>query len=622
MCGIVGGWFAHGAPPSEVLDEALARLRHRGPDGEGLLTDGPVTLAMRRLAIIDLPGGGQPISSEDGAVSVVCNGEVYNHVELARDLRARHAFRSGSDVEAIVHGYEELGPAVCERLVGMFAFALWDARRRRLLLARDRFGKKPLYYLHARGSLLFASELKALRVLARALELPWTLREQAVYDYLSLGVVPQPETAFEGVRAVPPATWLEYDGRSLRAAEYWRLERRDRPRSYGAALEGARALVADAVRLRLRADVPVGVFLSGGVDSTVVAFEAAQVVPAGLRTFTVGFDDAVHDESGVAARTARTFGVENSALRLSVAPQALLEQVVAHYDQPFADPSALPSLAVARAAREHVTVVLNGDGGDEVFAGYRRYVGARLLDLLGPGRVAAAQVARPLARALSRARSDRRSAAGFLARLLRGLAQTSAGGRYLVWTNDLLLEEHKRALWRGGPCRPTEQWLAERLPPPGEGDLALLRRGDREVNLLSDLLVKMDMATMAYGLEARSPLLDHRLAELTASVPPGWLVRAGRGKALLKDAYRGRIPDEVLGGRKRGFEVPLARWLATDLRPLVQEALGAGARVRDLLAPSFVDEVARGGAPAGSNGPHLQYALLVLELWLRSEAVG
>jgi asparagine synthase (glutamine-hydrolysing) len=298
MCGILGGWSAQPIP-REGIDEALKRLAHRGPDDSGLFSSAPAFLGSRRLSIIDLEGGHQPIANEDGSVVVVLNGEIYNYVELMADLKTRgHTFRTASDTETLVHLYEERGEELVKALRGMFAFAIWDGPRKRLFLARDRFGKKPLFYSRLRdGGLLFASELKALRPLALAASENWQIRDQGIYDYLSLGVVPQPETIYEGVHALMPGHWLTFDGHQLQQNRYWRLQYEPKANiPYDEVLERTRTLIEEAVRLRLRSDVPLGVFLSGGVDSTVVAYEAARVVGKSLQTFTVAMEQKEFDE--------------------------------------------------------------------------------------------------------------------------------------------------------------------------------------------------------------------------------------------------------------------------------------------------------------------------------------
>ena len=616
MCGIAGVCGAQGAGAAVHVAEALAALRHRGPDGEGTFAEAGVALGMRRLAVIDLVTGDQPVFSEDRNVVAVLNGEIYNYLELREVLRRRgHALTTAGDAEVLVHLYQEEGAALCERLRGMFAFAIWDRNSATLLLGRDRFGKKPLYFAQLPGSgLAFASELKGLVPLLRGAGAPPRLREQGIYDYLSLGAVPQPDTVYDGVRAVRPGHWLSFGAGGVREVPYWHPELEPKAEiPYREAGERLRGKLSEAVRLRLRSDVPVGVFLSGGVDSSVVAYEAARHAGAALRTFTVSVADQRLDEAPVARRTAAALGVENVVLPLRVAPLDDLMTVVRHFDQPFADASAIPSLAIARLARQHVTVVLNGDGGDEVCGGYRRYLAARVL-----GRVEAVPgLARAMRGALAGVAAERRrSPAGLLRRFGRGLALPD-GQRYLVWTSDLLLEDDKRQAWRGAPQRPTEAWVEDQLTP-GLTAMDAQVAGDLRINLPSDLLVKMDMATMAASLEARSPFLDHEVAEMALRLPVSYRVRRGRLKALVRDAYRGVIPREVLAGPKRGFEVPLAAWLAGDLREVVHDALAVpGAKVSDLLDPGFVRGLVQGSAMRERNRAGIVYALLVLELWLR-----
>lgn len=616
MCGIGGAWRVATPDLEPALQAALAALRHRGPDGQGLHVEPGVALGMRRLAIIDVAGGQQPLWNETDDVGVVLNGEIYTYVELLQRLAAAgHRLRTRSDTETLVHLYEDEGDAFVHALRGMFAFALFDRPRRRLLLGRDRFGKKPLYYARTPGGgLVYASELKALRPLLAAAGVAVEVDDQAIYDFLSLGAVPQPRTAFRGVRALPPGTLLVADDEGVREERYWTPAFEPKLQlGYGEAQARVRDAVAEAVRIRLRSDVPLGAFLSGGVDSTIVAFEAARAVGGTLRTFTVGSDDPAVDESAVAARTAGRLGVQHTLLRLDVDPLRDLAALVRQYDQPFADPSAIPSLAVSRAAREHVTVVLNGDGGDELFGGYRRYVAARATEALGwvPAPAAAWLGARL-------AGGARRSAAGFAARLLRGLALPPEE-RYLVWTGDMLRDADKRPAWRrpGTPVA-TEALVATAL---ASGLRGLDRQVAAEValNLPSALLVKMDVATSAASLEGRSPFLDQEVAALALRLPAAYRVRGRRTKAILRDAYADALGDEVARGAKRGFEVPLARWLAHDWRDVVGDTLGApDARVLGYVDPALVARARAADGFPDRNRAYVAYAFLVLELWLRS----
>ncbi|HXT41684.1 MAG TPA: asparagine synthase C-terminal domain-containing protein, partial [Candidatus Angelobacter sp.] len=395
---------------------------------------------------------------------------------------------------------------------------------------------------------------------------------------------------------------------------YWRLEYLPKTSlPYEEALDRTRALVNEAVRLRLRSDVPLGVFLSGGVDSSVVAYEAAKQVGETLQTFTVSMGQDEFDEAPIAQRTAQALRVRNTVLPLKVSPLDELQFLARHYDQPFADSSAIPSYAVSRMAGERLKVVLNGDGGDELFAGYRRYLAANRFDHF---RRLPRGLFRVAARGLAALSGKRRSRLGYATRFVRGMG-SEPGARFLAWTTDMIFEPEKRRYWRRGPMRSTEQLIEECLP----ASLPMLdtqRTADMNFILGSTLLVKMDMATMAASLEARSPLLDSVLAEFTATLPGDYLLRNGRPKAMLRDAYRGRLPDEVIGGEKRGFEIPLVSWLRKELRPIIQDTVGSkDARVRAYLADELVDGLLGQTMLPDRNWGQLVYALLVLELWLR-----
>ena len=605
MCGIAGHLNLN--KKSDVL-AGLSLLHHRGPDEKGVFTDRVCHLGIRRLAIVDLTPGVQPVTSKGGEVVTVMNGEVYNHVELAEGLHASgYLLKSKTDAEVVPHLYEEYGDQFLEKLRGMFALAIWDSKRQRLLLARDRFGKKPLYYRRVGDGVAFASEIKALKAMAPDAE--WKVREQSVYDYLSLGVVPQSGTVYEGVAQVPPGSLMVFDRGQLETQSYWI----PRPGKQTACLEEIREKVQESVRLRLRSDVPVGVFLSGGIDSNVVAYEASRETKGEVVTFTVGMSEERLDESTVALVAAQRYGVRNEVLPLEISPERDLMDLVRHYDQPFADSSALACWAVARAAAQRVKVVLTGDGGDELFGGYRRHLAAyRLGQMQGVPRWAWHALAKMFPR------RHRRSLLGFARRFARGAGSTP-GRRYLEWSSDLLLDDDKCTIWQGGEVAATEGWIETQV----EGKVSLLRQQmqlDQRVNLLSDLLVKMDMATMAHSLEARSPLLDHELAEYTMGLTDGDLIRGGVTKSVLRRAYADVLPVEVLNGKKRGFEVPVERWLETEWRELLQDVLGA----QEPAAAAYVDrrflrDLIADRLEGDWNVPMLKYTMLVLELWLREQ---
>jgi asparagine synthase (glutamine-hydrolysing) len=616
VCGISGYW-GHDKNIAAQLGASLETIHHRGPNQRGTHVTSDLSMGMTRLSVIDLEGGRQPVYNQDRTIAVVFNGEIYNYRELMRDLTAKgHRFTTHSDTEVLVHLYEEHGAAMVTELRGMFAFAIHDSINASLYLARDRFGKKPLFYRAQGDGLIFASEIKALKPYARAAGERWNVSGQAVADYLSLGVVPQPNTIYEGIFCIPAGTYTTFSKGNLDIRGYWSPTFSPKTDlTYEEAQRETRRLIGESVRLRLRSDVPLGVFLSGGVDSSVIAYEAAQVLGSDLQCFTVSTGGEL-DESDLAAQTARLLGVQHHVLPLRLDPVEGLQTVVKHYDQPFADSSAIPSRQIAKMAAEHVTVVLNGDGGDEVFAGYRRYIAAANVSRLSwiPQPVAAR-----LAATLGSGSIMRRSPLGFAARFARGLALT-ADERYLAWTSDMLRESDKSEHWVGPPVEATERLVCETLIS-GLSQLDQQLESDRRLNLLSDLLVKMDMACMAHSLEARSPLLDHTIAEFAWRLPDRYRVRRGRPKRVLRDAYRGVLPPDVTTGAKRGFEIPLNEWLAGDLKPLLHDLVGSpSARLRSFVDDSLITALLDETAFADRNRAFLLYALLVLELWLEQES--
>jgi asparagine synthase (glutamine-hydrolysing) len=617
MCGILGS-FSTSLSPSDIQC-SLDKITHRGPDDFGIYKADFAFLGMRRLSIIDVTGGHQPIFNEDKKISVVFNGEIYNYKELIPDLESRgHVFQTRSDTEVLVHLYEEYGSDMCRFLRGMFAFAILDERDQSVFIARDRFGKKPLYYLSHHKEVFFASEIKALRRMAETKGISLSISEQAIFDYLSLGVVPQPSTIYQEIACLPPASFMKINADGHTISEYWNLDYPSKLElSYPDAIDKVRDLVSESVRLRLRSDVPLGVFLSGGVDSSVIAYEAAKELGDNLQTFTVKMATAEFDESRIATQTAQMLGIKNTILPLEMNPLNSLQKVVTHYDQPYADSSAIPSLEISKLARNHVTVVLNGDGADEIFGGYRRHLAARRLAALEWIPTGVAKMGATLLESLA---SGRRSGFGFAARFARGLAQTPAE-RYLTWTADMLLDSDKRSVWRGASVAATERLIEAELPRlQGLSGLDKQMALDIRFNLLSDLLVKMDMATMAYSLEGRSPFMDHVLAETVARLPDQ--MKIGKTtKQILKDAYADKLPPAVTNAPKRGFEIPLESWLEGSLKSLFQDTLGSkNSKISKYLEPDFIQGILDRSILKDRNWKYIAYALLVLEMWLEEFA--
>lgn len=604
MCGIAGVVGAR--PDPDVLFRMGQAIAHRGPDeaNETLLDD--AGFAFRRLSIIDVAGGGQPIWNETGDVAILLNGEIYNHSELRGPLESRgHRFRTHSDVESVLHLWEEKGAACLSELRGMFALVIWDMRAGRLFLARDRLGKKPLFYHQVPGGLVFGSEIKAI------LQHPAVPREpnmEAIDLFLSFHCVPSPLTAFAGIDCLPPGHQLTWQAGRLEISRYWDLVYGGaEPTSEAEIREETLRLLRESVRIRLESEVPLGAFLSGGLDSSTVVALAAEASHTPLNTFSIGFSSREFDESSYARLVARRFGTNHHELRVDQAPAETIHELVKQFDQPFGDSSAIPTLQVARITRPYVTVVLTGDGGDETFAGYDRYGLARfapLFSLPSPVLQGLYRAAGPFGRYLGRAERILRARPNSLAEAyLATLYQPSAPGRAASFLHAT--EAMRRRFTQGG--NPLDSMLTT----------------DVHGYLPDDLLVKVDMATMAHSLEARSPLLDQRLMEFTARLPASLKLRGGRQKRLLRLAMEGILPPEILDRPKRGFGVPLAHWLRTDLADVMRDSLlsgrAAARRHFDLNdLKRIVDETLAG---AGTH-KYLVWDLITLELWQRTYIDG
>jgi asparagine synthase (glutamine-hydrolysing) len=620
MCGIVGSVRSDGqAVDPALLERMCAALEHRGPDQRGIHADGPAGLGIQRLRVVDLEGSDQPIYNEDRSVAVVLNGEIYNFRELRRRLEAAgHRFRSDGDTETIVHLYEEEGVDCVRSLDGMFAFALWDAPRGRLLVARDRVGKKPLFYALGSHGLSFASELRAL---LQDGELPREIDDQALDCYLAYGYVPAPLSAFRAVRKLPPATSMVYEGGAVALKRYWQL---DYARKH--AVEDARELhgpllenLCRAVRKRLVADVPLGAFLSGGIDSSAVVAAMARETSEPVRTFSIGFDDKRFDELEHARQVAQLFGTEHEELQVRPDAIAIAPRIARHYGEPFADSSAVPSFYLAEMTRRHVTVALNGDGGDESFAGYTRYaanvLAGRLERIPAPLRRLGGGLAARLPVA-----AEEQSARNRLRRLGGSLGLDGAG-RYERYVS-LFSREQRAQLYNdeqlaalGGSPVAAEAIAEPWRQASGESRLDVLLEVDVRTYLPGDLLAKIDIATMAHSLEARSPFLDPELMQFAASIPAPLKLRGMEKKAVLRDALRAWLPDSILDRPKQGFSVPMAGWLRGDLRQysrnlLLDPASFAQQRFRRRAVESLLDAHA-----AGVDNSQRIWALLMLELW-------
>lgn len=616
-------FLRQGVAARERLEAAMDAVRHRGPDEAGVHLDGPVGLGHRRLSIIDVADGQQPMTGGTGALWVTYNGEIYNFAEIRRALEgAGIHFRTRSDTEVLLEAYRARGRDCLGDFRGMFAFALWDAERRELFLARDRLGVKPLYTAETPAGFFFASEVPALFTLA---DLPRTLDPVALQHYLTLQYVPAPWTGFAAIRKLPPAhSQVVRDGRVVREERYWDVAPAADPRlDEREARARVRDLLAEATRVRLVSDVPVGAFLSGGVDSSITVALMAQALDRPVKTFCVGFPEARLDERRYAAEVARRCGADHAEVTVDLDVAAALPRLVRQAGSPFADPSLVPTYAVAAAGRREITVALTGDGGDEAFGGYKRY------GILGFAARAQAAGLAPAWRALRKGtlflerrlnpRRQKRYPAGPADLVLE---ERDPVAQYLILTRifgaealEALVSSEIRRAWTDDA---TAEWLRARWRRTETGD-AVCRWMDLDRNafLAEDVLPKVDIASMAASLECRSPFLDHKVVEFAATLPGGWLVDSirKRGKRLLRDAFRDLVPFQVMDRPKMGFTPPVAEWLRRDVRPLVTD---------HLLAPGPFYNVIRREAVAWLVHQHLEgkgshakalWTLLSLRLW-------
>ncbi|HEV7771229.1 MAG TPA: asparagine synthase (glutamine-hydrolyzing) [Solirubrobacterales bacterium] len=623
MCGIAGQARAGGgAVERDVIARMCAAQEHRGPDSSGIHLSPGIGLGIRRLRVIDLETGDQPVYNEDRSVAVVLNGEIYNYEELRQQLLRRgHRLSGKGDTEVIAHLYEEHGIECVSRLQGMFCFALWDSRHRLLLLARDRVGKKPLFYSFRGGVLSFASELRAL---IEDPEVPRQLDCEAIDAYLAYGYVPGPMSIYRGVRKLPPAHRLVYQEGAIASERYWRLDYSvKRPVNDLRELhEEIRACLRASVARRMVADVPLGAFLSGGIDSSAVVAAMAEQSSQPVKTFSIGFADEAVNELPRARLVADRFATDHHELIVEPDAVELLPKLARHYGEPFGDHSALPCFYLAEMARRHVTVALNGDGGDESFGGYQRYtsnlLAARLERLPAPLRRAIAATAGRVGGGVGTESRPRRALrfAGRLAgrpqeRYLRQVSIFDAEERQALYTPELARMTAAAAT--------DDVLLRPWREAGGAGLLDQLLEVDTTVYLPGDLLAKIDIATMAFSLEARSPLLDPEMMEMAASIPAVHKARGLQRKIALRGALRGWLPDAILDGPKRGFELPVARWLRTDLAPFTREVLlDRESTNRGWTRPgavaALIDQHVAGTADHGRK----LWSLLVLELWASS----
>jgi asparagine synthase (glutamine-hydrolysing) len=619
VCGIAGKVSVDSAIDRALIERMCAAIEHRGPDSRGVFNEPGVGLGVQRLRVIDLVTGDQPIFNERRSLVVVLNGEIYNFEELRAQLaRKGHTFSTQSDTEVVVHLYEEYGAACVTHLRGMFAFALWDADARQLLVARDRIGKKPLFYAEAGGTFWFASEAKAIledRDVDRSVDF------DAIDNFLQLQYVPHPRSAFAALKKLPPGhTLLWRDGR-IEVSRYWKLSYAPNALTdVREAHEQIRDALVEATSLRLRSDVPLGAFLSGGVDSSAVV-AAMSMAGGNVKTFSIGFDVQGYDETPYAREVATLFATDHHELRVRPSAIDVLPRLVWHYGEPFADHSAIPSFYLSELTRRHVTVALNGDGGDESFAGYTRYLRRRGDYLAALPRRARALIAKLADRAgpggdprSLRARVEEAAYFSYLpsyARYAARMAYFDERERQQLYT-----PEFSSSL---GETTTSAVTAEPYVTSDAHDEINRLLDVDRQTYLPGDLLVKMDIASMAHSLEVRSPLLDHSLMEIAAGMPGRWKLSGHTTKKVFKDALRPWLPGHILDRPKWGFAVPLGEWFRAELRQLPRSILLDPVSIergffRESSVRTLVDEHEAG---LRDNTDKL-WALIQLELWLQT----
>jgi asparagine synthase (glutamine-hydrolysing) len=615
MCGIAGYFLRDGQADLAVAKAMCDSIVHRGPDDEGFHLDGPAAIGMRRLSIIDLCTGHQPMSNEDGSIWVVFNGEIYEYQALRESLVAKgHQFRTRSDTETIVHLYEEEGIEGLHRLRGMFAFCIWDSRRRTMLLVRDRFGKKPIYYSNLAHGLYFGSELKCLR----AAGVPLDIDPEALRLYFQFNQIPDPYSIFRAVRKLEPGCWLECDASGeVRTGRYWKLPNPTEETPLGFSEPDMCRRIRDkfdeAVRIRMIADVPLGAFLSGGIDSSSVVASMSLQSGTRVKTFSIGFEEAAFNELKYAEIVARKYDTDHHEIVVKPDSVSLAERLVRQFDEPFADSSAIPTFIVSEFAAKHVKVALSGDGGDELFGGYDSFQIVQKLAFWD-------KIPYPVRRSLS-ALADALPYSTRGKNYLHMVSRRTSFGRYLEsnYAPYLMRKELLHPEWM---LPADESYLAKIfancLPSGTHDPLSEALYFEATSKLSGDMLVKVDRMSMAVSLEVRSPMLDHELADLASEVPHAYKIRNGQGKHILLKALGDRLPPELLNRQKMGFAIPLATWLRGPLREMLYDHLDSPRFFgRGIVSPQFVRHLLEEHQIGRRDNQTWLWALLVLEMWFR-----
>ncbi len=624
MCGIAG-WANLENKPSQNTSEAVLhsmceRMKHRGPDSEGLWTNESVSLGMRRLSIIDLHTGEQPVYSEDKSIVVVMNGELYNFREVRADLEKRgHKFETRTDTEILPHLYEEYGEAMLEHISGMFAFALWDKRKNKLLIARDRFGEKPLYYGVFDGKLIFASELK---VLMENPSVKTEINTHALRQYLSFDYVPAPASIYKNIYKLPAAHLLILENGEVKTRRYWNLtfHRNGNTPTVEKAADDLRELLADAVRMQLVSDVPLGILLSGGVDSSTVAAFATQFSTERVKTFSIGFEEDSFDESKFARQVATHLGTEHYEDKLSVERAAdLISEIGTWLDEPMSDGSLIPTFLLARFVRKYVTVALGGDGGDEIFAGYPMYFGHKMAGFYDSiPRFLRSGVIEPIVNNLPV--STKNLSFDYKAKRFVAASKYDAVTRHHSWFGSFSIDQQNELLTKdvlansSGNVYKGAKDLLKITDAPTE--IERMQFLDMNFYMAEDILTKVDRASMAVSLEVRAPFLDPRIAQFAASLPLEYKLKGNKGKYILKKAVEPLLPKNILQRPKKGFGIPIADWLKGRLNPLMHDLLAPDRlKNQNLFDEKFVQKLMREHETGAASHHKQLWTLLVFQLW-------
>ncbi|OQX88731.1 asparagine synthase (glutamine-hydrolyzing) [candidate division KSB1 bacterium 4484_87] len=622
MCGICG--VVHTNFDQRVEENQIRRMTdaivHRGPDDEGIYVKPEVGLGMRRLSIIDLVTGKQPISNESGDVWIVFNGEIYNHHELRKELIARgHRFATKTDTESIVHAYEEYGEQCVEKLNGMFAFAIWDERKKSLFVARDRIGIKPLYYFFDKKRFIFGSEIKSI---LQAGEVPRRIDLQALDNFLTFEYIPAPLSIFQDIRKLPPGQTLTLKANEVYLRSYWNLRMNSDGFDSQKTEEKLVEVLQDAVKIRLMSDVPLGAFLSGGIDSSTIVALMAQVMNQPVKTFSIGFEDQTYNELNYARMIAKKYQTEHFESIIQPNALELMESLIHFLDEPFGDFSIFPTYLVSKMAREHVTVVLSGDGGDELFGGYDTYLAHQIANKYAklPGWLRKGMI-RPIVDSLPPSPKKK----GLINRAKRFVEGTKLSPelqhtRWMIFLQDaeremLYTPEMKSGMTNSSSYQFILDYF-EQVTAQTRDEINQQMYVDVKTYLVDDILVKVDRMSMATSLEARVPLLDHRVVELAASIPGNAKLQGKKSKVILKDAMKKYLPEEILYRGKEGFSIPIKNWIKNELKPMMLDLLNSDRiKAEGFFDYRFVERLISEHLSGKENHSHRLWALMMFEKW-------